>query len=135
MIVVIIITGHYPFPPETYSNVFAQLQAIVHGDPPSLPSQYSAEADDFVNKCLRKDPYRRPSYAQLMVGGYARVVHAVSDAAIQEHPFLVADRTREVDMAAWVAAALEFKASTSGSPSTPSSASGSATPSPITPAP
>ena len=59
--------GHYPYPPETYSNVFAQLQAIVHGDPPGLPSTYSAVADDFVRKCLHKDAHRRPSYAQLMV--------------------------------------------------------------------
>lgn len=59
--------GHYPYPPETYANVFAQLQAIVHGDPPSLPSLYSSTADEFIAACLRKDAYRRPTYAQLMV--------------------------------------------------------------------
>lgn len=31
--------GHYPYPPETYSNVFAQLTAIVHGPPPELPAR------------------------------------------------------------------------------------------------
>jgi hypothetical protein len=61
------IVGHYPYPPETYSNVFAQLQAIVHGDPPGLPDGYSAEANDFIAVCLRKDPRRRPSYGRLMV--------------------------------------------------------------------
>ncbi|KAJ9106844.1 MAP kinase kinase Wis1 [Naganishia cerealis] len=40
--------GCYPYPPETYSNVFAQLQAIVHGPPPRLPEEYSDVAQDFV---------------------------------------------------------------------------------------
>lgn len=31
--------GRYPYPPETYSNVFAQLTAIVHGEPPELPGR------------------------------------------------------------------------------------------------
>ena len=31
-----IATGQYPYPPETYANVFAQLTAIVHGPPPEL---------------------------------------------------------------------------------------------------
>lgn len=59
--------GHYPYPPETYSNVFAQLTAIVHGEPPVLPDQYSATAQDFVQCCLRKLAKFRPSYAQLLV--------------------------------------------------------------------
>ncbi len=40
--------GCYPYPPETYSNVFAQLQAIVYGPPPVLPEGYSDVAQDFV---------------------------------------------------------------------------------------
>ena len=41
--------GAYPYPPETYSNVFAQLTAIVHGPPPELPTgKYSADAESFV---------------------------------------------------------------------------------------
>lgn len=40
--------GTYPYPPETYSNVFAQLTAIVHGPPPTLPDRYSDTAGDFV---------------------------------------------------------------------------------------
>lgn len=60
--------GHYPYPPETYSNVFAQLTAIVHGDPPNLPSpEYSETAQDFVAKCLEKVAIKRPTYAQLLV--------------------------------------------------------------------
>jgi mitogen-activated protein kinase kinase len=40
--------GKYPYPPEVFSSPLAQLQAIVHGEPPTLPEHYSAEAKDFV---------------------------------------------------------------------------------------
>jgi mitogen-activated protein kinase kinase len=43
-------TGTYPYPPETYSNVFAQLTAIVNGPAPTLPASYSDEARDFVTQ-------------------------------------------------------------------------------------
>jgi serine/threonine protein kinase len=60
--------GHYPYPPETYSNVFAQLTAIVHGDSPNLPDErYSETARDWVESCLRKLPEARASYAELLV--------------------------------------------------------------------
>jgi mitogen-activated protein kinase kinase len=59
--------GHYPYPPETYQNVFAQLTAIVHGDPPALPDAYSPTAQDFVAQCLRKQAHTRPTYSQLLV--------------------------------------------------------------------
>lgn len=42
--------GCYPYPPETFANVFAQLQAIVYGPAPTLPKGYSADAHDFVAK-------------------------------------------------------------------------------------
>lgn len=103
--------GTYPYPPETFSNVFAQLQAIVDGPTPELPypsphpivvtsstgepitlelgtCEYSATARDFVAQCLRKIPDERPSYAELL-----------------KHPLLVGDETSGVDMAAWVARA------------------------------
>ncbi|SCV72030.1 BQ2448_4724 [Microbotryum intermedium] len=85
--------GHYPYPPETYSNVFAQLTAIVHGDPPALPTRYSETARDFVMGCLEKSADRRPNYAQLL-----------------EHPFLKEDVGREVDMVQWVKDALAYRA-------------------------
>lgn len=59
--------GRYPYPPETFTNIFSQLHAIVHGEPPSLPeSGYSEEAHAFVQACLDKNPKNRPSYNMLL---------------------------------------------------------------------
>jgi mitogen-activated protein kinase kinase len=73
--------GRYPYPPETYNNIFSQLsvsescilslmlieKAIVEGDPPDLPSQgYSASAHNFVSGCLNKIPKLRPTYPMLL---------------------------------------------------------------------
>lgn len=105
--------GVYPYPPETFTNVFAQLQAIVDGDAPQLPEPstepivitstngtpielelgtytYGAEARDFVARCLCKIPEGRPSYSELLA-----------------HPFLQQDAARhdQVDMRKWVAEA------------------------------
>ncbi|KAG6842136.1 hypothetical protein C0991_001629 [Blastosporella zonata] len=85
--------GQYPFPPETYANVFAQLTAIVHGDPPDLPEdRYSKEARNWVAQCLAKKPEDRATYQELL-----------------DHPFLKADAERQVDMVAWVKGALDFR--------------------------
>ncbi|EIN11749.1 MAP kinase [Punctularia strigosozonata HHB-11173 SS5] len=82
--------GQYPYPPETYSNVFAQLTAIVHGPPPELPEErFSANARDWVDRCLEKIPERRATYAELL-----------------EHPWMIEDQSRDVDMPAWVAFAI-----------------------------
>lgn len=59
--------GHYPYPPETYANVFAQLTAIVHGDAPELPDQFSDVAKDFTSRCLQKNPQHRATYLELLV--------------------------------------------------------------------
>ncbi|KAF8813833.1 kinase-like protein [Phlegmacium glaucopus] len=86
--------GQYPYPPETYSNVFAQLTAIVNGDPPELPDdKYSEVARDWVSLCLRKDPNRRASYRELL-----------------DHPFLRHDGESQVNMAVWVESALAHRA-------------------------
>ncbi|KAL2871844.1 mitogen-activated protein kinase kinase PBS2 [Aspergillus lucknowensis] len=58
--------GRYPYPPETFNNIFSQLHAIVHGDPPTLPAEYSDDAHSFVNACLDKNPQKRPSYNMLL---------------------------------------------------------------------
>merc|ERR1711939_1254085 len=59
--------GRYPYPPETYNNIFSQLSAIVNGDPPDLPKDgYSDAARNFVHGCLNKIPKLRPTYAMLL---------------------------------------------------------------------
>ncbi|TVY35140.1 Protein kinase [Lachnellula subtilissima] len=59
--------GRYPYPPETYNNIFSQLSAIVDGEPPDLPAEgYSDLARDFVRGCLNKIPKARPSYGMLL---------------------------------------------------------------------
>lgn len=46
-----IANGSYPYPPETYGNVFSQLSAIVDGEPPSLPSsKFTHDAISFVKQ-------------------------------------------------------------------------------------
>lgn len=82
--------GHYPYPPETYSNIFAQLNAIVHGSPPTLPDRYSIKAKEFVNDCLKKNPDDRPTYKELL-----------------DHSFLKQNSSNQVDMVLWVEKALE----------------------------
>ncbi|KAK5555078.1 MAP kinase kinase Wis1 [Exophiala xenobiotica] len=63
--------GRYPYPPETYDNIFSQLSAIVDGDPPDLPAdRYSEAAIDFVRGCLNKIPRLRPTYAMLLRHGW-----------------------------------------------------------------
>ncbi|KAF8539669.1 kinase-like domain-containing protein [Trichophaea hybrida] len=59
--------GCYPYPPETYNNIFSQLSAIVDGEPPDLPEEgFTPAARDFVRGCLHKIPKLRPSYAMLL---------------------------------------------------------------------
>lgn len=58
--------GCYPYPPETFNNVFSQLSAIVDGEPPELPDNFSDDAKDFVAQCLNKNPQNRPTYSQLI---------------------------------------------------------------------
>ena len=42
--------GVYPYPPETFNSVFAQLSAIVDGEPPELPEEFSQTAQGFVRQ-------------------------------------------------------------------------------------
>ena len=42
------------------------MQAIVEGDPPDLPEEFSDAAKDFVRGCLNKTPKLRPTYAMLL---------------------------------------------------------------------
>lgn len=59
--------GCYPYPPDTYRNLFSQLSAIIYGDTPALPAdRFSPEARSFVANCLNKSPTLRPTYAKLL---------------------------------------------------------------------
>lgn len=59
--------GQYPYPSETYGNIFSQLSAIVDGEPPKLDGNvFSKEAQMFVWSCLNKNPDKRPSYGALL---------------------------------------------------------------------
>ncbi|KAG7098723.1 hypothetical protein E1B28_000636 [Marasmius oreades] len=91
--VIEIAIGSYPYPPESYSNVFAQLTAIVHDDPPELPDEiYSEEARQWVASCLRKQPEDRATYAELL-----------------EDQWLTPVKADEVNMVKWVEDCLRFR--------------------------
>ncbi|KAG6378272.1 kinase-like protein [Boletus reticuloceps] len=86
--IVEIARGKYPYPPETYENVFAQLSAIVDGEAPGLPDddddssltadvsengdgrpagrKWSPEARDWVRQCLIKNADERATYPGLL---------------------------------------------------------------------
>ncbi|KAI9137204.1 MAP kinase [Paraphysoderma sedebokerense] len=101
----------YPYPPDKYDSIFAQLNAIVMGPPPQLPAdKFSTDCNEFVNKCLQKDPADRPTYSQLL-----------------DHPYLLKYRDVNVDVQSWVVNALNWRNSLSstGSVSGGSSVGGS----------
>lgn len=83
--------GTYPYPPETFGNIFSQLSAIVDGKPPSLPKdRFSPLAQDFINCCLEKKPEKRPVYKELL-----------------EHPWLQKYANEDVDMSGFFTERLE----------------------------
>ncbi|KAI9173295.1 MAP kinase kinase Wis1 [Blastocladiella emersonii ATCC 22665] len=87
--------GRYPYPPDRFDSIFAQLNAIVNETPPKLPAdRFSQPAIEFVESCLKKDAKSRPTYQQLL-----------------QHPFLLQyeDRAHTIDMAGWVQGALEWR--------------------------
>lgn len=62
-----IAAGTYPYPADTYDNIFSQLSAIVDGEPPKLDAKkFSKEAQLFVKSCLNKNPDLRPPYGALL---------------------------------------------------------------------
>ncbi|KAI3645608.1 hypothetical protein MP228_008536 [Amoeboaphelidium protococcarum] len=59
--------GYYPFSPKLYDSVFAQLSAIVNERPPPLDSsKFSPQCQDFLDRCLDRNPQKRPSYMELL---------------------------------------------------------------------
>ncbi|KAK9712208.1 MAP kinase kinase Wis1 [Basidiobolus ranarum] len=77
--------GRYPYPSETFDSPFAQIRAIVAGNPLPLPEEsFSADCRDFVAQCLIKNPKVRPNYSELLA-----------------HPWLQKYESTEVDMQSW----------------------------------
>ncbi|XP_061630523.1 dual specificity mitogen-activated protein kinase kinase 1 isoform X2 [Phyllopteryx taeniolatus] len=66
--------------------IFELLDYIVNEPPPKLPGMlFSSEFQDFVNKCLIKNPAERADLKQLMV-----------------HPFIRQSEAEQVDFAGWL---------------------------------
>nr|4AN2_A Chain A, Dual Specificity Mitogen-activated Protein Kinase Kinase 1 [Homo sapiens]4AN3_A Chain A, DUAL SPECIFICITY MITOGEN-ACTIVATED PROTEIN KINASE KINASE 1 [Homo sapiens]4AN9_A Chain A, DUAL SPECIFICITY MITOGEN-ACTIVATED PROTEIN KINASE KINASE 1 [Homo sapiens]4ANB_A Chain A, DUAL SPECIFICITY MITOGEN-ACTIVATED PROTEIN KINASE KINASE 1 [Homo sapiens] len=92
--------GRYPRPPMA---IFELLDYIVNEPPPKLPSAvFSLEFQDFVNKCLIKNPAERADLKQLMV-----------------HAFIKRSDAEEVDFAGWLCSTIGLN-----QPSTPTHAAG-----------
>jgi serine/threonine protein kinase len=73
----------YPYDSvEDDKNIFSLLQAIVVGDPPTMPVRYSADFQDFVAQCLIKKRENRPRYSQ-------KPIDDSTGEALENHPFFV----------------------------------------------
>ncbi|CRG89472.1 mitogen-activated protein kinase kinase [Talaromyces islandicus] len=106
--------GRYPYPPETYNNIFSQLHEIVNGEPPTLPDDFSDDAHAFVRACLDKNPSNRPSYAQLLRHPWLTslmvpptATDGDTDVPEEASSQLSPDATDDAEVAAWVTDALE----------------------------
>ncbi|KAI9890279.1 MAG: hypothetical protein M1814_004314 [Vezdaea aestivalis] len=105
--------GRYPYPPETFNNIFSQLSAIVDDEPPNLPDEgYSDQARDFVRRCLNKAPNLRPTYAMLLRSEWLKQLllpPSNQDAAAHVPPKSDLPDTYDEEVATWVLNALERK--------------------------
>lgn len=121
--IVEIARGRYPYPPETYENVFAQLSAIVDGEAPGLPEDEEI-ADEEVD-VHTQDNGASPGQFNFMRKGKRRWSPEAHDwvrrcliknadgratyKELLEHPWMQTDRHRNVDMVSWVAKAIEWR--------------------------
>jgi len=122
--------GRYPYPPETYNNIFSQLSAIVDGEPPDLPEEgYSVTARDFVHGCLNKIPKLRPTYSMLLAHPWlaglskpltiseededeeAELLTDVTDGETPKREMGAGRGTEDEEVAEWVKNAMERKRS------------------------
>ncbi|KAL8573614.1 hypothetical protein ACOMHN_007167 [Nucella lapillus] len=79
------------FPYSQWPTPFDQIRQVVEEDPPRLPlGRFSSEFEDFVVKCLQKDPMARASYMQLL-----------------EHPFLQQAKSAETDMGGFITSVID----------------------------
>ncbi|XWX02231.1 hypothetical protein V2A60_010265 [Cordyceps javanica] len=120
--------GRYPYPPEVSSTIFGQLNAIVEGEPPTLPKEgYSDAAHDFVKGCTNKVPLQRPTYAAMLnhpwLASLSKPATITEEAEEGEDAERVAARvgrmalhsgTEDPDVADWVRGVLRRKAKGSG---------------------
>ncbi|KAG1723609.1 kinase-like protein [Suillus paluster] len=124
--IVEIARGRYPYPPETYENVFAQLSAIVDGEAPGLPEDEDATDDEAEIRTKDNSFYgASPGQSSFMRKGKRRwspeardwvrrcLIKNADERAtykeLLEHPWMQTDRQREVDMVSWVAKAIEWR--------------------------
>ncbi|CAG7729942.1 unnamed protein product [Allacma fusca] len=91
--------GVYPIPPPNHSNgtkpsgmaIFELLNYIVNEPPPELPpGQFSADFENFVSRCLQKDPSSRADLNTLM-----------------NHQWVKKWEQENVDIAGWVQKTME----------------------------
>ncbi|KAJ5819251.1 hypothetical protein N7474_004842 [Penicillium riverlandense] len=103
--------GRYPYPPETYNNIFSQLHAIVDGDPPTLPSTgYSEDAHNFIRACLDKNPKNRPSYGILIRHPWlAPLMQPPSESEQQAASTDASATTEDKEVADWVRKQTELR--------------------------
>lgn len=121
--IVEIARGRYPYPPETYENVFAQLSAIVDGEAPGLPEdeefadeEVEAYTQDnsvlpgqsnFMRKGKRKwSPEARDWVRQCLI---KNANQRATYKELLEHPWMQANKHRSIDMVSWVAKAIEWR--------------------------
>lgn len=52
--------------PPGQAGLYKQMQRIMSGAVPTFPETFSGEAQDFVSKCLDRDPLTRPTCAELL---------------------------------------------------------------------
>ncbi|CAL5866859.1 uncharacterized protein PFLUO_LOCUS1070 [Penicillium psychrofluorescens] len=104
--------GRYPYPPETFNNIFSQLHAIVHGDPPTLPSTgYSEDAHNFIRACLDKNPKNRPSYSILIRHPWlASLMQPPTEPEQQSESVDASTTTEDKEVADWVQKQMELRA-------------------------
>ncbi|MBN3306679.1 MP2K1 kinase, partial [Amia calva] len=82
--------------------IFELLDYIVNEPPPKLPAIFGFEFQDFVNKCLIKNPAERADLKQLVV-----------------HTFIKQSEAEEVDFAGWLCSTIDLN-----QPSTPTHSGG-----------
>ena len=59
------------------NNIAAMVRIAMSNDAPAIPSELSALAQDFISKCLTRDPVARPTAKALLKHPWIMQVHGV----------------------------------------------------------